>query len=127
MPDYPLCKEFIPDIQPKPLLAELKTMPSFLTDSCLGEETNPHLATTSFQVLDKLSRGETTLDLALTNADELIKKVKIGGCLGCSDHALDNFVVSRNRGLAKNKVRTMNFRKLNFQMFKEIVDDVQVA
>ncbi|KAJ7395089.1 hypothetical protein BTVI_158604 [Pitangus sulphuratus] len=45
MPDYPLCKEFLPNIHPKPPLAELETMPSCLTDSYLGEETNPHLDT----------------------------------------------------------------------------------
>ncbi|KAJ7426288.1 hypothetical protein WISP_17385 [Willisornis vidua] len=51
MPDHPLCKEFVPNTNLKPPLAEFKTMPSCLTDSCLGEETNPHLATTSFQVV----------------------------------------------------------------------------
>ncbi|KAJ7396446.1 hypothetical protein BTVI_145181 [Pitangus sulphuratus] len=37
--------------QPKPSLAELETMPSCLTESCLGEEANPHLAKTSFHVI----------------------------------------------------------------------------
>ncbi|KAJ7401625.1 hypothetical protein BTVI_93925 [Pitangus sulphuratus] len=36
---------------PKPFLADLKTMPSCTTAGCLGEETNPHPATTSFQVV----------------------------------------------------------------------------
>lgn len=67
------------------------------------------------------------LDLVLTNADELIKEDKIGGCLGRSDYTLVELVILRNMGLAKNKIRTMNFRKVNFQLFKEIGDDVQMA
>ncbi|KAJ7423173.1 hypothetical protein BTVI_10883 [Pitangus sulphuratus] len=50
MPDYHLCKEFLPNIQLKATPAELETMPSCLADSCLGEETDPHLDTPSFQV-----------------------------------------------------------------------------
>ncbi|KAJ7415038.1 putative glutathione peroxidase 8 [Willisornis vidua] len=49
MPDHSLSKELLPDIQPKSLLAELKPMPSCPAVGCLGEEANPHLATTSFQ------------------------------------------------------------------------------
>ncbi|KAJ7422085.1 rna-directed dna polymerase from mobile element jockey-like [Willisornis vidua] len=54
MPDYSLCKEFLPDIQPKPPLAELKPLPSCSTADCLREETNPPPGsvgskTTSFQ------------------------------------------------------------------------------
>lgn len=54
----------------------------------------------------------------LTTADELIKEVKIGGSLGCSNHALMEFLISRNMGLAKSKVRIPNFRRVNFQLLK---------
>ena len=64
------------------------------------------------------------LDLVLTSAEELIKEVKIGGSLSCSDYALVEFVISRYMGLAKSKVRTLNFRKANFQLFKELVDNI---
>ena len=53
--------------------------------------------------------GELLLDLVLTNTEELIKEVKIGGSLGCSDHTLVEFVISMNTRLAKSKVRTLNF------------------
>lgn len=53
------------------------------------------------QVLDKPTGGEVLLDRVLTNVDELIREVKIGGSLGCSEHALVEFVFSRNMGLAK--------------------------
>ena len=43
----------------------------------------------------------------LTNAEESIREVKIGGSLGCSDHALVEFVILKNVGLIKSRVRTL--------------------
>lgn len=66
----------------------------------------------------------TLLDLVLTNTDELIKEVKTGGSLGCSDHALVEFVILRNMSLAKSKVRTPNFQRAIFKLFKDLVDEI---
>ncbi|KAJ7414114.1 hypothetical protein WISP_86616 [Willisornis vidua] len=58
MPNYSLCKEFLSDIQTKLSLTELKPVLSCSTVGCVREETNPHLATTTFQVVvesDKVS------------------------------------------------------------------------
>ena len=57
----------------------------------------------------------------VTNASELIGNIKIAGRLGCSDHALVEFTVLRDMGQAKSKVRTLNFRQEDFQLFKELV------
>lgn len=51
------------------------------------------------------------LDLAFTNAEELVKEVKVGGNLRCSDCALVEFVILRNIGLAKNEIRTSNLKR----------------
>ncbi|KAJ7424515.1 hypothetical protein WISP_28382 [Willisornis vidua] len=51
MPDHSLCKEFLSNVQTKPPLAELEPVSSCSTAGCLREETNPHPATTSFQVV----------------------------------------------------------------------------
>ncbi|KAK4830418.1 hypothetical protein QYF61_011042 [Mycteria americana] len=72
------------------------------------------------QVIDSPTRGDVILDLLVTNASELIGDVKIGGSLGCSDHALVEFTVLRDMGQEKNKVSTLNFRKAKFQLFKEL-------
>lgn len=56
--------------------------------------------------------------------NKLIKQVKTGGSLGCSDHALTEFVVLGNMDLAKSKVRTLNFERPNFQLFKDLVDRI---
>lgn len=75
------------------------------------------------QVLDKLTRGEELLVLVLTNVEELIKAVKIEGNLGCSDR-LSEFVILRDKGLTKSKVKTLIFRKAKFQLFKEVVNEI---
>ncbi|KAK4806761.1 hypothetical protein QYF61_005557 [Mycteria americana] len=73
------------------------------------------------QVIDTPTQGDAILDLMVTNASELISDVKIGGSLGCSDHAFVEFTVLRDMGQARSIVRTLNFRKANFQLFKELV------
>ncbi|KAJ7415938.1 hypothetical protein WISP_75203 [Willisornis vidua] len=49
MSSHSFCKELLPNVQPKPPLAQLKTLPSCPTAGHLGEETNPCLAPASFQ------------------------------------------------------------------------------
>jgi len=74
------------------------------------------------QIIDSLTRKDAILSLSTTSLRELIGNVKTGGTLGCSDHALVEFTVLRNMGRAKRKVRTLNFRKVKFQLFKELVN-----
>jgi len=59
------------------------------------------------QVIDGPTRAEALLGLVLTNAEESIREVKIGGSLGCSDHALVEFVILKNADLAKSRARTL--------------------
>ncbi|KAK4816578.1 hypothetical protein QYF61_017968 [Mycteria americana] len=56
------------------------------------------------QVIDTPSRGDAILDLMVTNACDLISDVKIGGSLGCSDHALVEFTVLRDMGQSKREL-----------------------
>lgn len=53
---------------------------------------------------------------------ELISDIKAGGSLGCNVHALVKFTVLRDVGWAKNKLRTLNIKKVNFQLFKMLVN-----
>ena len=62
------------------------------------------------QVTDGPTRGEALLGLVLSSAEESIGEVKIGGSLGCSDHASVHFVIWRNAGLATSRVRTRTSR-----------------
>ena len=72
------------------------------------------------QVISTPTRGEAILDLVVTNESELVGDVKIRGSLGCSDHALVELTLWREMGIMKSIVRTLNFRRANFQLFKEI-------
>ena len=76
------------------------------------------------QVLDRPTRGEALLDLLLTNAEEIIKGVNVGGSLGCSDHALVEFVILKNAGLAKSRAGTLCFRRANFRLLKELLSGI---
>ncbi|KAM6317421.1 uncharacterized protein O3Q21_008449 [Podargus strigoides] len=71
---------------------------------------------------DSPTQGEAILDLMVTNVSEFIRDVKIGGSLGCSDHALLQFTVLRCMSHMRSTVRTLNFRKTKFQLFKELVN-----
>jgi len=71
--------------------------------------------------VDTPTQRDAILDLMLTSESDLIAGVKTRGSLGCSDHELVEFTVLRDIGKAKSIVRTQNFRKANFQLFKELV------
>ena len=66
------------------------------------------------------TRGDAILDLVVTNASEPFGDVKIRGSLGCSDHVLVELKLLREMGITKSIVRTLNFRRAKFQLFKEI-------
>jgi len=51
MSDHSFSKEIFPNIQSKSPLMQLEAISSHPIVSYLGEETNPHLTTTSFQVV----------------------------------------------------------------------------
>jgi len=74
------------------------------------------------QVIEGPTRGDAILDLLLTDANELIGDIRIGGCLGCNDDTMIEFMVWRNMRQAKSKISMLNFRKANFQLFRELVN-----
>jgi len=73
------------------------------------------------QVISTPTRGDAILDLVVTSASELFGDVKFGASQGCSDHVLVELMLLREMGITKIIVRTLNFRRANFQLFKEIV------
>jgi len=54
------------------------------------------------QTGDSPTRGDAIMDLLLTNISE--------------------FTVLRDMGQAKSKIRMLNFKKANFQLFRELVN-----
>ena len=74
------------------------------------------------QIIDGPIRGDAVLDLFLTNANELISDIRTGGCPGCSDHAIVEFMLQRDMRQPKSKIRALNCRKADFQLFRELVN-----
>lgn len=71
--------------------------------------------------IEKPTTREMLLDLSYTNMKEIIRHVKTGGILGCSDQALVEFTTLRDMGQIKSRVRTLNFRRADFHLLKELV------
>lgn len=76
------------------------------------------------QVIDSPTVGEVSPDLLVTNTRGLKGDVKIGGSLGGSDQALVEFTVLRNMGQERSQERPLNFRKVDFQLFRDIVNEI---
>ena len=49
------------------------------------------------QVIDSPNEGDAMLDLLHTNVSDLIGGIRIGGCLGCSDHEMEEFTLLRDK------------------------------
>lgn len=58
----------------------------------------------------------------LTNANELIGDIRIGGSLVYKDHPMMEFTLLRTIRQSVSKIKALNFRKTNFQLFKEIAN-----
>lgn len=44
--------------------------------------------------------------------------------MGCNDYSLVEFMTLRNTGLANSRVRVLNFKRTNFQRFKELLNEI---
>ena len=76
------------------------------------------------QMIDSPTRGMKYQNWLLTNASKLIADIRIGSCLGCSDHAMIEFTPRRNMRQIKSKIWKINFRKAKFQLFRKLVNKI---
>lgn len=42
--------------------------------------------------------------------------------MGCSHHVLVQFMITRNVDVAKSRVSTLNLKRLNFRLFKKLLE-----
>ncbi|GAB0207498.1 mitochondrial enolase superfamily member 1 [Grus japonensis] len=73
------------------------------------------------QVVEEPTRRGVLLDLVLTNKEGLVGDVKVGGSLGCSDHETVEFRILHGRSRAMNRIMTLDFRRDNFDLFKDLL------
>jgi len=71
------------------------------------------------QVVEEPTRRGALLDLVLTNKEGLVEDVKAGDSLGCSDHEMVGFRILRGGSRAISRIKTLDFRRANFGLFKE--------
>ncbi|KAJ7400308.1 hypothetical protein BTVI_106655 [Pitangus sulphuratus] len=89
MPNYPFCEELLPDVQPKPPLAQLKTVSSCPAASCSGEERDPYLATIFCQVVVESDEVSPEPPRLQAKQPQLPQPLLIGVVLQTLDQALE--------------------------------------
>lgn len=75
-------------------------------------------------VEESMSRG-VMLDLVLTNQEELVGNVKLKGNLDCSDHETVGFEILRTVRRVHSKLTTLDLRRSNFGLFRDLLGRYQ--
>ncbi|PKU38428.1 serine threonine-protein phosphatase 2b catalytic subunit alpha isoform [Limosa lapponica baueri] len=65
------------------------------------------------------------LDLVLTNKEEMVENMKLKGSLDCSDHEMVEFKILRAARRAHSKLATLDFRRADFGLFRDLHGRVQ--
>ncbi|TRZ26643.1 hypothetical protein HGM15179_000414 [Zosterops borbonicus] len=76
------------------------------------------------QLVGEPTRGGTMLDLLFTNRDGLVGDVVVGGQLGHSDHGIIEFLIIGEIRRYINKTFTLDFRRVEFGLFKRLIQKV---
>lgn len=69
------------------------------------------------QGVEEPTRKEVLLDLVLTNQKGVVKNVKAGNNLGCSDHEMVKFRCLCGGSKAMRRTMTPSFQRTNFDLF----------
>jgi len=75
--------------------------------------------------VEKPTKKGALLDLVLTNKEGLVEDVKTGGSLDCSDHEMVEFRILSGRSRAISRIKTLDFRRANCGLFKELLGGIQ--
>ncbi|XP_064901183.1 uncharacterized protein LOC135577216 [Columba livia] len=100
-------------------------------DMCWEDNTTKHTQTRRFlqiiddnfltQVVEKPMRRRVLLDLILTNQEELVGDVKLGGSLGCNNHEMVKFRILHGGSRKISRTKTMDFSRTSFDLFKVLL------
>ncbi|XP_032304298.1 uncharacterized protein LOC116654245 [Coturnix japonica] len=70
------------------------------------------------------TRGAAPLDLLFASREGLVGDVKVGGCLGQSDHEMVDFSILGGAWRGNSKTATLDFWRVDFELFKRLVGGV---
>jgi len=76
------------------------------------------------QMVEEPTRRGAVLDLVLMNKEGLAEDVKVGGSLGSRDHEMVEFRIVGGGSRAISKIKTLDFRRANFGLFKELLGGI---
>jgi len=79
------------------------------------------------QVVEEPTRKGALLDLVLTNKEGLVEDMKVGGRIGCSEHEMVEFRILRGGIRAISRIKTLDYRRANFGLFKELLGGIPWA
>ena len=73
------------------------------------------------QLVREPTRGGALLDLLFTNTEGLVGDVKVGDCLGQSDHEIVEFSILGDVRRVTSKTAILNFQRADFDLFRMLV------
>ena len=76
------------------------------------------------QLVGEPTRGGALLDLLLATREGLVGDVKVGDCLGQSDHEIVEFAILGDVRRVTSKTAVLNFRRADFDLFRTLVAGV---
>jgi len=74
--------------------------------------------------VEEPTRRGMLLDPVLTNREVLVEDVKTVHSLGCSDPEMVEFRVLRGGSTAVSRITTLDFRRANFGLFKDLLGGI---
>ncbi|KAJ7406953.1 Sulfotransferase 1C1 [Willisornis vidua] len=77
------------------------------------------------EVIDNPIRGDVILDVMVTNTGELIRDIKTGGSLGCSDYGLVEFTVLKDMNQCSVAMDKMKDLSVNDKITRSELDEVE--
>ena len=72
-------------------------------------------------------RRGVLMDLVLMNKEGLVKDVKVGSSLACSDHKMVEFRILHGGSRAISRIKTLEFRRANLGIFKDLLGVISWA
>jgi len=103
-------------------------------DICWEDHTARHMQSRRFlqstddnlltQVVEEPMRRGVLLDFVLTNGEGLVEDVKAGGSLGCSDRETVEFRILCGGSRVISRTRSLDIRRVNFGLFKEVLGGI---
>jgi len=73
------------------------------------------------QMTEDSMRTGALLDLIITNKEGLVGDMEVEGSLGCSEYEVVEFRILRRRIRAKSKITTLDFKRADFGLFKDLL------